>query len=120
MERMPSRGGRFGPALWVVETGSIARGVHGKAIATQSYNRQAPAALVERVEAGFTKAWVVLPRQDARLWHHISTTFGQFGKDFSYTGLRGAGALPGQAVDELIELLWDDLNGASADKPSNY
>ena len=109
----PNLGDRHGPALWLVDAGEIARGAHGKAVAAQSYYRQSPTALIERAPRGITKAWVVLPRANAPLWHHVSTTFGQFSDDFSYTGLRGAGALPVEAIDEFAAMLWADLNGAT-------
>ena len=56
----PHLGERHGPALWFVDSGEIARGAHGKAVAAQCYYRQAPTALIERVPRGITKAWVVL------------------------------------------------------------
>jgi len=108
-QESPTLGGAKGPALWVVDSGRIARGAHGKSVATQSYCRQAPTALVERVERGFTKAWVVLPRPSSALWHRVTTTFANFTSDFSHTGLRGAGALPAEALDEFTERLWSDL-----------
>jgi hypothetical protein len=109
-DESPLCGGRHGPALWVVEPGRIARGAHGKSVAAQSYYRQAPAALVERVGRGFTKAWVVLPRPNPTLWHKVMTTFANFSNDFSHTGLRGAGALPAEAIDEFAARLWEDLS----------
>ncbi len=106
----PFLGERHGPALWLVDAGAMARGTHGKAIAAQSYYRQAPVGLIERVPRGITKAWVVLPRSNPQLWHHVSTTFAQFSEDFSYTGLRGAGALPADSIDEFAAMLWEDLS----------
>jgi hypothetical protein len=108
-DESPLRGEGHGPALWIVDSGRIARGAHGKSVAAQAYNRQAPAALIERVQRGFTKAWVVLPRPSQRMWHRVMTTFANFGNDFSHTGLRGAGALPADAIDEFSERLWEDL-----------
>ena len=109
----PSLGESHGPALWLVESGAIARGTHGKVAAAQSYYRQAPVGLIERVPRGITKAWVVLPRPNPQLWHHVSTTFAQFSEDFSYTGLRGAGALPADSIDDFAEMLWEDLSASS-------
>ena len=111
-DQSPHLGGRHGPALWLVDAGEIARGAHGKAVAAQCYYRQAPTALIERVPRGITKAWVVLPRPNPQLWHHVSTTFAQFSEDFSHTGLRGAGALPVAAIDEFTAMLWDDLKSS--------
>jgi hypothetical protein len=109
-DESPFRGEGQGAALWVVDSGRIARGAHGKSVAAQAYYRQAPAALVERVERGFTKAWVVLPRPNQRMWHQVMTTFANFGNDFSHTGLRGAGALASDSIEEFSQRLWDDLS----------
>ena len=102
----PTRGGRHGPALWVLEAGCVPRGTHGKAIAARSYARQAPAALVERVDRGFTKVWIVLPEHAQADWLLVMHTMASFSDDFSYTGRRGAGAIRADEVDEFAEVLW--------------
>ena len=105
----PTRGGRHGPALWILEPGLVARGAHGKAVAARAYARQAPAALIERVDRGYTKVWIVLPRHAEELWLLLLHTVASFSTDFSYTGLRGAGALQARDVDEFADVLWKVL-----------
>jgi len=103
----PTFGGhRGGPALWVLPSGQIKRGVHGKAVAAESYHRKAPTALVERTSRGYTKAWVVLPARADRLWVDIAETFGRYTVDFSWTGRRGAGAVHSDDVDQFSARLW--------------
>lgn len=102
----PSHGGRSGPAIWILPVGSIDRGTHGKALAARSYARQAPAVLLERVPRGFTKAWVVLPEHKEDLWLRVMNEVVRFSIDFSYTGLRGAGAVAAGDLDELADSLW--------------
>jgi hypothetical protein len=112
LELPQTRGGGHGPALWIVDAGSIPRGAHGKAAAARAYARQAPVALVERVPRGFTKAWVVLPPQSVDLWPAIAHTFAGFSADFAYTGLRGAGAIAAADVDAFADALWERIGGS--------
>ena len=97
---------RGGPALWVLPTGQIKRGVHGKAVAAESFRRKAPTALVERTTRGYSKAWVVLPARADRLWVDIAETFGRHTLDFSWTGRRGAGAVHSDEIDTFAARLW--------------
>ena len=97
---------RAGPALWVLPAGQIKRGVHGKAVAAEAFRRKAPAALVERVTRGYTKAWVVLPARKDRLWVDIAETFGRYTLDFSWTGRRGAGAVHVDDIEPFAARLW--------------
>lgn len=99
-------GNQGGPALWVLPAGQIKRGVHGKAVAAESFNRKAPAALVERTSRGYTKAWVVLPARADRLWVDIAETFGRYTLDFSWTGRRGSGAVHSDDIDQFAARLW--------------
>jgi len=108
----PTMGTRHGPAIWIVKPRLIARGAHGKAIAARSYARQAPVALVERVNRGFTKVWIVLPRHAEERWLYIMTVLADHSTDFSYTGLRGAGAIAAEAVDTFAEALWEVLQAS--------
>jgi len=105
----PVRGGRHGPALWIVNSGQIARGAHGKAVAARTYARQAPVALIERVTRGFTKTWIVLPRHAAERWWELMEVIAAFSTDFSYTGLRGAGAVRADEVEEFADALWERM-----------
>ncbi len=109
-ETPPSRGTRHGAALWVLDAGQVARGTHGKAVAARAYARQAPAALIERVDHGFTKVWIVLPEHAEPEWLRIMHTMASHSTDFSYTGLRGAGAIRGDEVDEFADVLWGVLS----------
>jgi hypothetical protein len=102
----PDFGGARGPGIWLVDAGRIARGAHGKAIADRTYARQAPCLLLERVESGWTKAWIALPPHRAGLWLRLMNEAVRFSVDFSYTGLRGAGAVPGDLVDAFAEAFW--------------
>ncbi len=106
----PVRGERYGPALWMVDAGLIARGAHGKAVAARAYARQAPTALIERVDRGFTKVWIVLPAHLEERWIDILQIMAAFSTDFAYTGLRGAGAIAADDIDEFAEMLWQVLS----------
>ncbi|MCP4869004.1 MAG: hypothetical protein GY898_09845 [Proteobacteria bacterium] len=106
----PVRGGRHGPALWIVPSGQIRRGTHGKAVAGRAYARQAPAALIEKVERGFTKVWIVLPPPLEELWLPILHVVAEFSSDFAFTGLRGAGAIPAERVEKFASALWPVLS----------
>jgi hypothetical protein len=108
--REPTRGARHGPALWILDAGEVPRGTHGKAVAARTYARQAPTALIERVERGFTKVWIVLPEHAQTEWLLVMHTMASFSDDFSYTGLRGAGAIRADEVDEFAEVLWKVLS----------
>lgn len=108
-ETPPSRGKRHGPALWVLDAGEIARGTHGKAVAARTYARQAPTALIERVDRGFTKTWIVLPEHAHGEWLQLMHTMACYSTDFSYTGLRGAGAIRSEDVPEFTDALWQVL-----------
>lgn len=110
LEAPPVRGQQRGPALWLLQASQIARGTHGKAVAARCYARQAPAALIERSATDFSKVWIVLPAQDEEAWLSIMHTMASFSSDFSYTGLRGAGAIPTREVDEFAEMLWGLLS----------
>ena len=46
-----------------------------------------------RTAAGFTKGWVVGPKGQQDRFERVAQTFAAFSNDFSYTGLRGAGAI---------------------------
>jgi hypothetical protein len=110
LERLPPKHGRRdGPAVWVVARGEVARGAHGKAVAAQVHVVNAPVGLVERTPSGFTKAWVVLPPGDEDRWELIAHTFASFTTDFSYTGMRGAGAIAGEDVDRFAAVLHEAL-----------
>ena len=65
--------------------------------------------MVERAPSGFTKAWVVLPQGDEDRWDLIAHTFASFSSDFSYTGLRGGGAIAGEDVDRFALALYGAL-----------
>ncbi len=107
LQRLPPKyGGRSGPAVWMIPRGDVARGAHGKAVAARVHARGAPVGLVERVPTGFTKAWIVLPPDDDDRWDLISHTFASFSDDFSYTGLRGAGAIAAEDVDAFARALF--------------
>ncbi len=106
----PLRGELRGPALWLVEQGLLARGCHGKALAARSYARQEACGLIERVDSGFTKAWVVLPPHEQQRWPRVASCFARFGNDFSYTGSRGAGAMDSAVLDEFTMALWEALS----------
>jgi len=112
----PVRGGRLGPAIWIADSGALARGAHGKAVASRAYARQAAVALVERADRGFTKLWVVLPAHERSRWDEIMGVVAHFSSDFSYTGLRGAGAIAAEDIDSVVESLWGLLGGASSTK----
>ena len=109
VEHRPVRGGRHGAGLWIVPPGLIRRGTHGKAVAARAYARQAPAALIERAQRGFTKVWIVLPRHAEDRWFDILRVAASFSSDFAHTGLRGAGAIPASDVEEFAEALWPVL-----------
>lgn len=106
----PYRGGRHGAALWMVDSGQIPRGAHGKTVAANSYARQAPVALIERVPRGFTKLWIVLPRHAGERWWELMEVVARFSTDFSYTGLRGAGAISGDEAEAVAEALWEHMS----------
>jgi hypothetical protein len=89
VQERPVRGERHGAALWIVPSGLIRRGTHGKAVAARAYARQAPAALIERVRRGYTKVWIVLPRHAEDRWFDILRVVARFSSDFAHTGLRG-------------------------------
>lgn len=108
----PTRGGHEGPAIWVVPPGKVARGAHGKVVATLGKLRAAPAVLVEEARSGFTKAWVVLPKDDDALWFALSACFARHSHDFSYTGARGAGAVPAEDVAAFVADVWAVLSTA--------
>ena len=108
-QQPPKLGSRRGPAVWVVPRGEISRGAHGKAVAARVHEQGAPVGLVERTPSGFTKAWVVLPRGDEDRWDHVAHAFAGFSGDFSYTGLRGAGAISGDDVDRFAGALYEVL-----------
>lgn len=110
LEYEPAFGGRHGGAMWIVPAGLIRRGTHGKAVAGRAYARQAPAALIESVEHGFTKVWIVLPRPLEERWLEILQVVARFSSDFAYTGLRGAGAIPADQVKEFADALWPVLS----------
>jgi len=110
LDHDPVFGGRHGPAVWIVESGLVARGAHGKAVAARSYARQAACVLVERVAQGWTKAWIVLPAHREGLWLSLMNEAARFSVDFSYTGLRGAGAVPAELVDEFAAAVWPLLD----------
>ncbi|GEM_PF-1761650 len=111
LQRLPPKhGSRTGPAVWVVGRGDVARGAHGKAVAARVHARGSAAGLVERTHTGFTKAWVVLPAGDEDRWDLVSHTFASFSDDFSYTGLRGAGAIDAEDVDAFARALFDVLD----------
>ena len=95
-----------GPALWVIPSGRVGRGVHGKAVAAESWRRKAPAAMVELVERGVTKAWIVLPARRENLWHVVAECFAGYTSDFSWTGRRGAGSVHTDDVDRFVAALW--------------
>ncbi len=102
----PTHGGRSGPAIWILPSGILNRGTHGKALAARCYARQAPTVLLERVARGYTKVWIVLPEHKEELWLQVMNEIVRFSIDFSYTGLRGAGAVAAADVDEVAEALW--------------
>jgi len=109
VDHEPERGQSHGPALWIVPPGLIRRGTHGKAVAARAYARQAPAALIERLDRGFTKVWIVLPRHSEDRWFDILQVMASFSSDFAHTGLRGAGAIPADEVEEFANALWPVL-----------
>ena len=106
----PTRGKRHGAALWMLDAGQVPRGTHGKAVAARAYARQAPVALIERVDRGFTKVWIVLPEHAQSEWLRIMHTMASHSTDFSYTGLRGAGAIHGDDVDRFAGAIWKILS----------
>ncbi len=99
-----------GPAIWVVPSGLIDRGAHGKALAARSFARSQPTVLIEEVRRGkWTKAWVVLPAEGVDLWPWLMNEAARFSRDFSYTGLRGAGAIPAGQEQEFADAIWPVL-----------
>ncbi len=110
----PVRGGRSGPAVWIIKGGHIDRGAHGKALASRCFARQAPTAMIEEARRGqWTKAWVVLPSHKRELWPWLMHEAARFSADFSYTGLRGAGAIPAGQEEAFAEAIWPVLNRES-------
>jgi hypothetical protein len=105
----PKHGQRTGPAVWVVARGEVARGAHGKSVAARVHARGAPVGLVERTATGFTKAWVVVPKGQQDRFERVAQTFAAFSNDFSYTGLRGAGAIEAADVNRFALALYDAL-----------
>ena len=105
----PKHGSRRGPAVWVVARGEVARGAHGKAVAARAHDQGAPVGMLERAPSGFTKAWIVLPPGDEDRWALIAHTVASFTSDFSYTGLRGAGAVAAEDVDRFAKELYEVL-----------
>lgn len=92
-------------SAWLVPAGAIPRGTHGKALATQGHRLGRPVGLVEQVDHGYTKAWVVLPEGRPESWIEVAELFARHATDFSYTGRRGAGALPAEAAEPFTEQL---------------
>jgi hypothetical protein len=104
-----------GPAIWIVRSGSIDRGAHGKALASRCFARQQPTVLIEETRRGrWTKAWVVLPDHARELWPWLMHEAARFSDDFSYTGLRGAGAIPAGQEQDFADALWPLLAGPPA------
>lgn len=111
LQRQPPKLGRRGAAaVWVVPRGEIARGAHGKAVAARVHASDSPVGLVERVPRGFTKCWVVLPKSEPDRWEQIAHLFAGYSHDFSYTGLRGAGAIAAEDVDRFAAELYEVLS----------
>lgn len=109
----PVLGRGSGPAVWIVKAGRIDRGAHGKALATRCHARQEPVVLIEESRRGpWTKAWVVLPPEKRELWPWIMHEAARFSGDFSYTGLRGAGAIPSGQEGAFATAIWPVLTGA--------
>lgn len=108
----PVLGRPTGPAVWIVKSGRIDRGAHGKALATRCHARRAPVVLIEETKRGpWTKAWVVLPPHKLELWPWIMHEAARFSGDFSYTGLRGAGAIPAGQEGAFATAIWPVLTG---------
>lgn len=106
-DQEPVHGAGAGPAVWVVPAGQIDRGTHGKALATRAHGRKAPVVLIEEARRGdWTKAWIVLPDADQELWPWLMHALAAFTIDFSYTGRRGAGAIPAGQEEAFVRALW--------------
>jgi hypothetical protein len=112
-EEAPDMGARTGPAIWRVLGGQLDRGAHGKALASRAHARGDATVLIESVRrGGYTKAWIVLPESKRELWPWLMQEAARFSSDFSYTGLRGAGAIPVGQEQEFADAIWSHLTKA--------